>query len=442
MAVSQKKRTPVLRRVQPESGLIYGFGLVAVLLAIWITFQFIEPAPPRTITLSTGNPDGAYHYYGLQLREQLAEHGVDVVVLESEGSVENLQRLADREVDVAFVQSGLASSEDYPDFESLGAMYYEPVWILFRSGMQISTLKDIAGLRVAVGGEGSGTRSVALRLLVENGLTEADVYLSAQSGLLAADALAAGEIDAIISVAAISASMIERVLSDPGFTVVDLARAPAYARRHPWLMHLTLPEGVVDLARNLPDRHIDLLAVNSTLIGTNRLHPALRDLLLQAADSVFSPATLLAASDQFPSITGSDFPLSADAIRYYEFGPPFLQRYLPFWIANLVDRLKLLALPLLALILPLSRLLPPAYRWAVRKKIYRWYDEVQELDKSANADASADHQRICLGELRRIENELRDVNVPLSYAHELYGLRHHVELLSQQIIARLNINRD
>ena len=219
--------------------------------------------------------------------------------------------------------------------------------------------------------------------------------------------------------------------------VLSLDRAPAYARREPWLSHLTLPEGVVDLARNIPASTIDLLAVNATLVTTDSLHPALRDLLLQAADEVFSAATVLSGTDEYPQAAGADFTVSAAAERYYEFGPPFLQRFLPFWIANLVDRLKLLALPLLALLLPLSRLLPPAYRWSVRKKIYRWYDEVQKIDQEASDDDSHDILEACRTNLTRIENEVREVEVPLSYAHELYVLRQHIELLLGQIDYRL-----
>lgn len=416
----------------------FGLGFVLVAVATWFTFQFIEPAPPRQLSIATGNSDGAYQQYGFQLREQLALHDVELIVIETDGSVDNLQRLRDRTVDIAFVQSGLASQADYPGLESLGALYFEPVWVFSRSEFPIGQLKDLGGKRVAAGGAGSGSRIVAQRLLADNGLSLNDVTLTTNAGMQAVESLRAGEVDAIISVASIKAPMIEALLADPLVSLVSIRRAPAYARRDPWLTHLTLPEGVLDLARNLPDQTVDLLSVNATLVATDALHPALRDLLLVAADSVFSGATLLSAEGQFPTAVGSDFPLSAEATRYHELGPPFLQRYLPFWVANLVDRLKLLALPLLALLLPLSRLLPPAYRWTVRKKIYRWYDEVQDIDQSASEDQSPVHLNKCLESLIRIENEVRHVEVPLGYAYELYGLRQHIELLIREIDQRLS----
>lgn len=404
-----------------------------VAAATWVTYQFVEPAPPRTLNIATGSAEGAYRGFGRQLRSSLSRNDVELQIVETGGSVDNLDRLNKGEVDVAFMQSGLANADDYPQLESLGSVYYEPVWIFTTNHLKISRLSDLRGRRVSAGGAGSGSRLVALQLLQSNGMTEEDVSLMNNAGDEAVAAFDAGELDAIISVASVSAPIIQQLLASPKATLATLDRAPAYARRKPWLTHLTLPEGVVDLQKNIPPASIDLMAVNATLVVSEDLHPALRDLLLQAADDVFSKATVLSRFNEFPRASGSEFPLSSAAARYYEFGPPFLQRYLPFWVANLVDRLKLLALPLLALLLPLSRMLPPAYRWSVRKKIYRWYDEVQDLDHSSSDNPDAQNLARCLDELQIIENEVREVVVPLAYAHELYVLRQHIDLLQRQI---------
>ncbi|MFK7993286.1 MAG: TAXI family TRAP transporter solute-binding subunit [Granulosicoccus sp.] len=438
MAIKQRSRKkPAWFRTLKESGLVYGLGAVIVAAATWFTYQFVEPAPPRTLSIATGSAEGAYRDFGRQLKLSLAENDVELRIIETDGSVDNLDRLSKGLVDVAFMQSGLANAQAYPQLESLGALYYEPVWIFTQNQKKISRLSELAGGRIAAGGVGSGSRLVARQLLESNGLTENEVSLMNDSGTVAINALESGAVDAIISVASVSAPMIQNLLNSENAQLATLARAPAYARREPWLTHLLLPEGVVDLQKNIPSTTIDLLAVNATLVTTENLHPALRDLLLQAVDTVFSHATVLSSTDEFPRAVGSEFVLSAAAKRYYEFGPPFLQRYLPFWIANLVDRLKLLALPLLALLLPLSRMLPPAYRWSVRKKIYRWYDEVQDLDQSSNDDGGADNLKRCLDELSRIENDVREVEVPLAYAHELYVLRQHIELLMGQISTRV-----
>lgn len=406
--------------------------------ATWITYQFVEPAPPRSLSIATGSADGAYRGFGYQLQERLAKDGVELKVIETDGSIDNLGRLSAGRADVAFMQSGLVDAGKYANLESLGSMYYEPVWIFTRRGENFSRLNELAGRRIAIGGAGSGSRKVAAELFRINGLTRADIEFIDKSGIDAVSALEAGDVDVIITVASVSAPMVVALLQSTQAQLMSLSRAPAYARRVPWLTHLLLPEGVVDLALNIPQTSVDLLAVNATLVTTEELHPALRDLILQAADAVFAGASVLSANNEFPKASGSEFTLSSAAERYYESGPPFLQRYLPFWVANLVDRLKLLALPLVALLIPISRLLPPAYRWSVRKKIYRWYDQVQDLDQSAFDDVDTENLVRCQRELLRIEGEVREVEVPLSYASELYVLRQHIELLLQQLDMRLH----
>ena len=433
----KRKRTPAWLRDVKERGLVYGLSIILIAAATWFTFQFIEPAPPRSLTIATGSADGAYRFFAQRLKRELTNEGVDLEIIETAGSVDNLQRLSKGTVDVAFLQSGLARAQDYPQLESLGSLYYEPVWMFTRASESLERLGELEGRTIAVGGAGSGSRLVAQKLLATNGLSESEVNLSDLGGMDAVNALETGEVDALMSVASINAPMITTLLDSAAIKLASLSRAPAYALREPWLTHLVLPEGVVDLQKNIPETSVDLLAVNATLIAPKKLHPALRDLLLRAADNVFSAPTVLSAADEFPQAVGADFPLAAAADRYYEFGAPFLQRYLPFWVANLVDRLKLLALPLVALLLPLSRIMPPAYRWSVRKKIYKWYEEVQELDQAASDTNEEQSLQHCRRELIRIENDVREVQVPLGYAHELYVLRQHIDLLQTQIDRRL-----
>ena len=434
----KRKKTPAWLRDIKERGLVYGLSIIVIAAATWFTFQFIEPAPPRSLTIATGSADGAYRFFAQRLKRELIQQEVELEIIETAGSVDNLQRISKGTVDVAFLQSGLAEARDYPQLESLGSLYYEPVWTFTRASESLQRLDELKGRSVAVGGAGSGSRLVAQKLLATNGLSGSQVTLSDLGGMNAATALESGEVDALISVASISAPMITALLESPSIKLASLSRAPAYALREPWLTHLVLPEGVVDMQKNIPETSVDLLAVNATLVAPKKLHPALRDLLIQAADNVFSAPTVLSAADEFPNAHGADFPLAAAADRYYEFGPPFLQRYLPFWVANLVDRLKLLALPLVALLLPLTRIMPPAYRWTVRKKIYKWYEEVQDLDQAASDTVDTESLQHCRQELIRIENDVREVQVPLGYAHELYVLRQHIDLLQTQINRRLS----
>ena len=418
------------------------FGAVALVAgALWLTYQFVEPAPPDSLRIASGDPKGAYHAFAQELAREFAAEGIALEVVESAGSVDNLERLRNREVDIAFVQSGLASAADYPRLEGLASLYHEPLWVFSTREPRPERIADLRGLRVAAGPDGSGTRRVALQLLEANGIAPDDLTLLPDSADVATAALLDGSLDAVLTISSADAAMVRTLLGADGVTLMDFTRAEAYARRYPFFTSLTLPGGVIDLERDLPARDITLVAAAATLVAHRSLHPALADLAMQAAGRVFARTTLFSPAGRFPAPDFVDFPLGDEATRYYKYGVPFLQRYLPFWAATLIDRLKLLALPLVALLLPLSRLLPPAYRWSVRKKVYRWYAEVQSIDQLAGDDPRRATLERCLVDLARIEDEAREVAVPLAYAHELYALRLHIDLLSQQIGRRLDPGR-
>ena len=418
------------------------FGAVALVAGtLWLTYQFVEPAPPDSLRIATGGSGGAYHAFARELAREFAAEGITLEVIETAGSVDNLARLREREVDIAFVQSGLADAAEYPRFEGLASLYFEPLWVFSTREPRPARIADLKGLRVAAGPDGSGTRRVALQLLESNGIAADELTLLPDTARAAAEALLEGSIDAAMTISSADATMVRTLLGAEGVTLMNFTRAEAYARRYPFFTNLTLPAGVIDLERDLPSRDISLVAAAATLVAHRSLHPALADLSMQAAGRVFARTTLFSAAGRFPSPEFVDFPLSDEATRYYKYGVPFLQRYLPFWAANLIDRLKLLALPLVALLLPLSRLLPPAYRWSVRKKVYRWYAEVQSIDQLAGDDSREATLERCLADLARIEDEAREVAVPLAYAHELYALRLHIDLLSQQIERRLTARR-
>ncbi|MBX2838963.1 MAG: TAXI family TRAP transporter solute-binding subunit [Gammaproteobacteria bacterium] len=416
----------------------FGGAAVLVALALWFTYQFVEPAPPRSLSIATGSPEGAYYQYALKMQQAFAEEGIELQIIETAGSVANLLELK-KGADVAFLQSGIGDAQRDGRIEGLASVYFEPLWLFSNTASRLTRISELKGLRLAVGGVGSGTRKVATQLLQQNDLADDQVVLVPLSGNAAAEALIANEIDAAMTISSSDATLVQQLIRREDIHLMSFSRATAYARRYPHFSHLTLPEGIVDLPLNIPSEDISLLANAATLVASEDLHPALSDLLLQITDELFQQNTLFSNTDRFPSNDFLDFPTSAEAARYFKRGVPILQRYLPFWAANLIDRMKLLALPLIALFLPLSRILPPAYRWTVRKKVYKWYDEVQIIDQEAHNSASASELRVCLDRLHQIEELARDVEVPLGFAHELYGLRHHIDMLSLQIERRLPI---
>jgi TRAP-type uncharacterized transport system substrate-binding protein len=412
---------------------IYGPAILLTLIGFVVAYQFVEPAPPSRIAIATGREEGAYHGFAERYAELLARDGITLEVRATSGSLANLDLLAEPEsgIDLAFVQGGTGAAA--PDLRSLGSLYFEPLWIFTGEQPAPRRIAALAGRRIATGGEGSGTRAVALQLLSDNALADGAATLLPLGGNEAAEALLAGDIDAAFFVAAAEASMVRGLLEDGGVQPVSLVRAEAYARRYRFLSRVVLPEGVIDLARNIPDRDVALLAPTANLVAREDLHPALAVLLLQAAKSVHGAGGLFEAPGQFPAPHYLDFPLSAAARQYFEFGPPLLQRYLPFWAANLIDRLKVMLLPLVTLLFPLFKIVPPTYRWRVRSRIYRWYRQLQAVDERIGKAGPAQDLQALANELTRIEDEVARLSVPLAYADALYHLRLHIAFVREKL---------
>ena len=416
-------------RSRTEFIAIYGPALLLTIAGFMIAYQFVEPAPPQRITIATGSPAGAYHGFGEAYRAILARDGIDLVVRETAGSVENVGLLGEGAVDAAFVQSGVDGAAP-AELRSLGSLYFEPLWVFTRR--KVSRLADLAGRRLAIGEEGSGTRAVALQLLADNGMAAAGEAVGRTKFLPLSDTEAAGflevgEIDAAFLIAAANAPVVRRLLESPDLYLMDFRRAEAYARRHHFLSRVVLPEAVIDFAAEIPARDVTLLAPAANLVVREDFHPALVDLLLGAATEVHGEGGLFERPGEFPSKLYTDFPLHKTAARYLEKGPPFLRNYLPFWAANLVERFLVLLVPLLTLLIPLFRIVPPTYRWRVRKKIYRWYREVQAVEDMAGEGGHGPAELST--ELDRIEAEVKQLSVPLSYTDELFHLRAHIELI-------------
>lgn len=411
-----------------------GAGLLVAIAAFAAATPFVEPAPPSRIAISAGEPGGAYTLFAHRYRESLARHGIELEVHTSAGSVDNLGRLLSGEVDVALVQGGTAAGKG-EGLLSLGSVFFEPLWVFHRRGLDLVRLSELRGRRLAVGPLGSGTRAVALQLLAANGADRPPTQLIELGAEPAAEELLAGALDACFLIASPRSAVVRRLLEAEEVELMSFARAPAYARVHRFLSELTLPEGAIDLAANVPRHATSLLAPAANLVVRESFHPALVDLLLQAAAEVHGEPGLFSEPGQFPAPRYLEFPLSREARRYYEVGPPFLQRYLPFWAATQVDRLKVMLVPLIALLLPLLRVFPPVYRWRVRSRIYRWYKELRRVDPDPDEQGRVDHLAERFAEVARIEGEVRQLPTPLSYAEELYDLRLHIELVRGKLEA-------
>lgn len=413
-------------------------GLVATLivgLAFWIAFRFVRPAPPHNFVLTTGSESGAYHLYGKRYAEALAREKIRVETRPSAGSVDNLKRLVDAHsgVDVAFVQGGAGKPADYPGLVTLAALYYEPLWIFYRSEKELTLLTDLAAKRVALGPEGSGTRALALTLLAASGRQHDPARILGFAGSEAADALITGTVDAAIFVAGPDAPVVQRLLRAKGVRLMNLSHAEALARRLPYLATVTLPRGVIDIADDLPSRDVKLVATTAYLVVREDFHPALISVLLQAAARVHRGGGVFHTSGEFPAAREGDFPLSDDAQRFFKSGPPFLQRYMPFWVANLIERMLVLLVPLVAVVIPLLRIFPGIYNWRVRLRVFRWYRKLREVERDAAKNPSAAGIAVLLERLDAIQERIDLTRVPLTYNDYAYNFKLHIDLVRSRL---------
>ncbi len=428
-----KKFRALLERVGKT--VIFTPAILLTLIGFIVAFQFVGPAPPREITMATGSPGGAYASYGEAYAKILARDGITLKLVNTSGSVENLQLLDDKDagVQLAFVQGGLARLADPARLMTLGSLFFEPLWIFHRDTITPQLLGDLRGLRIAVGAQGSGTRELSIELLHLNGIDNDNTTLVSYSAQEAAEKLIQGDLDVACFVANPSAKTIKALLHTQGVRLLDIERAQAYAMRYKYLHVLNLAEGVIDMVHNLPPHDQHLIAPTGQLVASTELHPALVGLLLQAAEEVHDRGGLFENEGQFPAPRFLDLPLSDEARQFYKHGPPFLQRYLPFWIANFLSRMKVMLLPLLALLFPLFKVVPSLYRWRMRARIYRWYAELEDTNGAINHPLSAAEVAHHLDLLNALEAKVVDISVPLSFSDELYQLRLHIDLLREKL---------
>jgi TRAP transporter TAXI family solute receptor len=412
--------------------LIVGIGFA-------VAFQFVQPAPPKKIVITTGSDAGAYYAYAGRYAAILARNGITLEVRTSAGSLQNIERLENDEAQVGFVQGGVIEPRGDPDEDesdsellSLGSVFFEPVWVFYRGDRRFDRLTDLKGKRIAIGQEGSGVRQLAQQLLRANDINPGD-HLLPLSGLKAAEELQQGRIDAAFIIAAENAPVVQVLLRSPGVKVMSFAQAEAYQRRFPFLTKLTLPQGVADLVRDYPPLDVTLLAPTANLVVRDDLHPALQSLLLQAATEVHGRAGFFQRAGEFPAYKDRLLPLSPEAARYFKSGPPFLQRYLPFWLAVLIDRLIVLLIPVFALLIPLLKVAPAIYSWRVRSKVFRCYGELKYLEEDLKQRFDTAKLPDYRSRLDVLDEEARGLRVPLAFTDLVYTLREHVNLVRQTL---------
>ena len=408
-----------------------------ILLSFIIAYQFTDPPAPNEIRIATGREGGGYHTFALEYQKLMQTYQVQLNIQPTAGSVEVIKQLNAGEVSVGLVQGGTASEVSSEGLQSLASLFYEPLWVFYRKAEPIEYLFDLQGKRVAIGEKGSGTRPLAVQLLQDNDVTQDNTTFVEISSQTAAQQLAAGQIDAAFFVMSLTSKVIPELLNNPDIELLSFKRATAYSHRYSYLTSVELGAGMLDLKNNIPSKDKTLLATTATLVVREDLHSDLIYLLLLSIHQIHQTGGLLEEPKQFPSSEFVEFPMNDEASHYLQYGPSFLQKIFPPWFASMLDRLKILLIPLIAVMLPLLKSALPLYRWGIRFKIFRWYATLREVEQQINKTNNLPGIKAEIQRMKAMQKELiGQVSVPLSYMGEFYALRTHIQLVLNQLKER------
>jgi TRAP transporter TAXI family solute receptor len=428
-----KRKGPTTRK---ELFILFSPAVLVTLVGFFAAYQFVEPSPPRTITIATGEPDGAYFKYGNIYKPLLKENGIELKIRTTAGAFENLQLLEDDDsgVDIAFIQGGIGKLSTSKDIISIGSLYYEPLMIFCGPGIRPARITDMKGLRIAVGKEKSGTKILSTRLLELNGINENNTQFISRGSKISADMLSKNEVDIAFFVSSPWTANITQLIKTKSISLMGLDRADAYKFWYRYLNVITIPQGILDFKADIPDHEIKILAPTAQLAVRADLHPALIDLLLQATRTVHTKGGGVNKEGEFPSPKYLDFELSQEAERFYSSRTPFLQRYFPFWVATFISRMTVMILPLLAIMYPLFKLMPWVYRWRMRARIYRWYADLAAVGTKVHGEHSLKERGNYMAELDELEKNVANINVPQPYAQGLFHLRMHIDMFRKKLM--------
>ncbi len=407
-------------------------GLLLTIGIGWLGFTMIRPAPSDTVVIAGGQEGSSFENNAKKYAELIAIHGIKVKILTTDGSEENLDLLQKENgtVDVGFVQAGLVDEDETHNIMSLGTMYVQPFMVFYRGRGDIDHLAELKGKRIAIGPEGSGTNTLSLKLLKENGMTATDATLLEIDGDDAIDAFRNKKVDVIFTTSELTRTQTMRELMRlPGVRLMNFLQADGYLRHLPYLSRLTAPKGSFDLGLDIPKQDIQLVGTPVELIARTNLHPAISDLLLEAAHEVHGKPGMFRKPKEFPNAVEYIIPLSEEARRYYISGSPLEYRRLPFWLASLVDRILIVLVPSLIVLIPLSRAIPPLYRWRIRSRIYRWYGILIKIERQMQLNQTPEQLDDLHRRLVEVENSVDNLHLPIAFANQLYVLREHINMV-------------
>ncbi|BDT79171.1 TAXI family TRAP transporter solute-binding subunit [Polynucleobacter yangtzensis] len=403
-------------------------------LALAVLIWFAKPAPPDKVLMATGT-GGSYKVLGEKYKAYFEKRGIDLKLVETHGSKENLQHLIDRKdpIQAAFVQGGMIAVDNLSGVQSLGSVDYEPVWIFYRKntfneGIHVSD-RDIAKLRINIGPIGSGTHAQAVSILKQNHLTPTAPNLLSMNNADAVNAIEQGEIDAVFLVDGYESPNVQRLIKNPNIRLVTFSRADAYTRLLPYFEELGVPMGGFDLGKNIPDHPIQLISTTTNLLIDDRLHPAIQVLFLEAAKEINGAKSYFSKAGEFPVYMNTEAPLSNEAKFFYEKGTPTLMKYLPFWLAEFLERMFFLLLPFAAFAYPIIKSIPSYRTNLAKKQINSIYKDLDKFEQNTIQTFDPNRRGEYIEVLNDMERRVLASKAAKLATADCYSLRNNIEFI-------------
>jgi TRAP transporter TAXI family solute receptor len=437
MARTAHKKNKWRDRVAIGPGTLAALAIV-LLVAITLVLRYVVTAPPHRLVIATGSPNGYFTRTAQTYAKRFAEQGVTLEIVNTAGAMDNVARIdaPGSSIDVAFVNGGITDVARSPHLESLGSIAYDPVWVIYRSSLGVlDGIPKLKGLKIGIGGAGSGTEPIARSVLAASGIDASNsTLINAENGSNSiSQSILAGDLDAAITQGPPEDPKVKALFTSDGITVMNMADAEGLSRNLSFLHALVIPRSMIDLPHQKPDRDLSIVASTITLVVRDDVHPALVYLLMSIVDDVHEPPSLIHKENEFPSDQDTDLPLNPQAETYYKSGKPFLQRYLPFGLASLVERLLKVGVPVLLILLPFFRALPAFYQWRIKRRLALVYRQLREVERGVHSPDAAHPLEHYEAEILHIERRLRAERIPVMYSNELYALREHIEVARRQI---------
>jgi TRAP transporter TAXI family solute receptor len=412
-------------------------GAILLLAALgWALATVLKPAMQRTIVITTGADKGIYRGFADRYAPLLKRDGITLDIRSSSGSIENYQRLTnpDSEYEVGFIQSGTTSPRETDRLQTIAAVSYEPIWVFYRGDATVDRLAQLRGKRIAVGVPGSGLLNVALVLLADSGITGDSTTLLQMDAVKAYQGLENGQLDAAFFIGRPDASMQQTLLNND-LKLMSFAQADALVQKFPSLSKIIFPRASTSIVSDLPQADVTLLAATALLVSKDTLYPALAYLLLEAAKTVHGGEDYFTPLGAFPNLNTEEFPISEESTRYFKSGRPFLQRYLPFWLASFIERRLLILLPFMALLLGLLQALPRMVEARIKNRLVVWYREIKSLEDEIwrNKQPTLDKIAQWRAEIENIDAHASQIRIPQRYFQDVYALKQAIRVVRDRI---------